>query len=374
MVLQDGFALTVAAMMFVLMAYVVALLVPCILGGTTIVRLVGGGLLCAILLSGAAGWVALIRMDGGSMASKLRDLDQVAATAEDRHLGRGQVSSALIERLNGRVSAHDSVAASCLALRDRIVHAVAGGMRESRIAAIQGAIGPGQFTLRFLMLLALLGLLALGSRVLDLALDVAWWLGRPSGRIGLEKAVLSKLGAIRDRYPDARVLVVGHSLGSVVVTAAVATLHYENQVGTGVAGPISVVTMGSPLNYLWRLFPTRLASPRQLLLTYRTCAATGLWLNVWRSGDQVGRAMDADGAGFRQVCIGNGGHGNYWGDARVWRAVAPLARGETSAWRAGTMKTNSGRGTAWLCLSALSIVAALLSWLSGRYLFAVGPG
>jgi hypothetical protein len=85
---------------------------------------------------------------------------------------------------------------------------------------------------------------------------------------------------------------------------------------------ITLVTLGSPLNYLYRVFPNEVKSPREL--SAEACS-TMRWINLWRRSDLVGKELDIDSAKAIQYCVGPGVHSNYWSDGAVWNAIASEA-------------------------------------------------
>jgi hypothetical protein len=147
---------------------------------------------------------------------------------------------------------------------------------------------------------------------------------RTSMLAGLDDAILW----LHRQAPNAYITVVGHSLGSVIAAHAVSSISTSD----AVPEQITLITLGSPLNYLHRVFPN-VKSPRDLSTAIRSRAR---WVNLWGISDQVGRELDTEPDALVQYCIGNGGHIDYWDDGNVWRAIAYEAlkigefRGETS--------------------------------------------
>jgi Lipase (class 3) len=172
--------------------------------------------------------------------------------------------------------------------------------------------------------LVLLLFFAGGAYVLDFVMDLLWWIGRGPHRRKLGAAVLQAIETTEARFPGAHIVVVGHSLGSVVVMDA---MRFVNR--TRESTEMRIVTMGSPLNYLWRMFPRVAHSPERLQQAVLQMGVSD-WLHLWRSGDPIGNALDLEAPGFRQTCVGPGGHQNYWGDSAVWHAVADFLLGPPS--------------------------------------------
>ena len=134
---------------------------------------------------------------------------------------------------------------------------------------------------------------------------------RTSILAGLDDAILW----LHRRTPNAHITVVGHSLGSVIASHAVSSISTVD----AVPNQITLLTLGSPLNYLYQVFPGAAKSPRELSATICPKAR---WVNLWRKSDQVGRELDTEPEALVQYCIGNGAHMDYWDDGNVWKAIA----------------------------------------------------
>jgi hypothetical protein len=97
-------------------------------------------------------------------------------------------------------------------------------------------------------------------------------------------------------------------------------------------GRTVLVTMGSPLVLMSRVFPRHVQSPSELGDKF---AGTGLllkWVNLWRTQDVIGQALGVTlGQGFVEASLGIGGHANYWGDERVWATIAKIVQSLSSA-------------------------------------------
>jgi hypothetical protein len=154
--------------------------------------------------------------------------------------------------------------------------------------------------------------LALGLRpVVDVALDVDNhlrehpWRANPRARIAAR--YLSVLRALAG-YPA--VIIVAHSQGGAITADLLRFLHYEK-----IPAPRSVwlFTMGCPLRQLYsERFPQLYdwaARPDPNEIGVRR------WVNAYRTGDYVGRALwepAAPPAHAEDVCIGGGAHTHYW--------------------------------------------------------------
>jgi hypothetical protein len=176
--------------------------------------------------------------------------------------------------------------------------------------------------------------LALGFRpVVDVALDVDNhlrehpWRANPRARICAR--YLSLLRALEKDY--AGVVIVAHSQGSAITADLLRFLKYEK-----IPAPPRVFffTMGCPLRQLYsERFPQLYdwaARPDPADLRVKR------WVNAYRTGDYVGRALwepAAPPANAEDVCIGGGAHTHYWDGtsdevgARLDALVVEAARG-----------------------------------------------
>jgi hypothetical protein len=179
--------------------------------------------------------------------------------------------------------------------------------------------------------------LALGFRpVVDVALDVDNhlrehpWRANPRARIAAR--YLSVLRALAE-YPA--VIIVAHSQGSAITADLLRFLKYEK---IGVPRNVWLFTMGCPLRQLYsERFPQLYdwaARPDPKEVGVRR------WLNAFRTGDYVGRALWQPAAPpehAEDVCIGGGAHTHYWDGtseeigARLDALVVEAARPSPSA-------------------------------------------
>jgi hypothetical protein len=150
---------------------------------------------------------------------------------------------------------------------------------------------------------------------LDLGLDVLHYESDRKGRNSLLIGLADAIRWLHRQAPNAHLTVVGHSLGSVIAAHAVSSISTSDPI----PGQIALITSGSLLNYLYRVFPTIVKSPHELA---KNICPRAQWSNLWRKHDEVGRELDMEPGILVQYCIGNGHHNNYWEDGAVWNAVA----------------------------------------------------
>ena len=165
----------------------------------------------------------------------------------------------------------------------------------------------------FLGPIVVVGAFVLLMPMLDLVGDVAFYVGNQSKRRTLETAMLAIIEFVSQKAPKANLVIIGHSLGTVLVT----------HTAYGLAGPpaernLFLVTLGSPLKLLARIFPGSILAPIQLLDRYRAAGSVVLWANMWRSHDLIGQSLKTQSERFVESCLGNGFHRNYWRDKRLW--------------------------------------------------------
>ncbi len=157
--------------------------------------------------------------------------------------------------------------------------------------------------------------------LLDFGLDVLHYGGDSQCRASLIDRTANTIRWFYDQEPNTPIIVVGHSLGSVIASQAIASIVKNSE---PCLRQIVLVTLGSPLNYLNRLFPESVGKARAL--SEAICASVR-WINLWRRHDIVGKELNIEATGMVQYCVGSGGHANYWSDGNVWRAVAREALG-----------------------------------------------
>ncbi|MEO1082618.1 MAG: hypothetical protein AAFY88_00090, partial [Acidobacteriota bacterium] len=137
----------------------------------------------------------------------------------------------------------------------------------------------------------------------DFALDVTNYFSPEGGTGTVRRQILSRFEAIYTRaaarYPDAKVLFVTHSQGTVLVGDFLGEIDLER--------PADWVTMGSPISHLYgHYFPDAYLPPR--------LPDDVTWLNLYRNSDFVGRIVDH---APTNEAIGDGYHSRYFSDART---------------------------------------------------------
>lgn len=164
----------------------------------------------------------------------------------------------------------------------------------------------------------------------DLVSDVALYVGHASLREHMERWVCALVRTIMNRAPGAKVLLVGHSLGGVIVAHSLLRLSASTDIPRQ---RIVLVTLGAPFALLSRVFTNMYSAQAlhaELLARSRVIA---FWANLWRAEDRIGRSLlpipDTEGLG--DVCVGPGGHANYWKDIRVWKHLVLLAQAVVSS-------------------------------------------
>jgi hypothetical protein len=159
-------------------------------------------------------------------------------------------------------------------------------------------------------------------RFWDFAGDVLSYIGHPGRREYIERTLGSIIEKGASLAPHAKLLVIGHSLGSVLVTHSLLGLRNLNDIENRVV----VVILGSPLKLLSHLFPDSIFSPGKLVETFQKNKIVVDWVNLWRDADAIGRGLEPDPpqANFAETSLGDGPHTNYWNDPRFWDCVARI--------------------------------------------------
>ena len=173
-----------------------------------------------------------------------------------------------------------------------------------------------------LIICTVMGLLFYVLRVffpLELVYDVTRYVGRPAIRNKLLSSFRRLVDSVSDQSPDSPIWIASHSLGTVVATHACLEAK-PNRIG--------LITMGSPLAMMSAVFPGDVQSPEQLRAAYVDRGKLSFWLNLWRDGDPIGRALNAGSKPYAEHSIGKGGHSNYWKDELVWNSIVGAIRGD----------------------------------------------
>jgi hypothetical protein len=159
--------------------------------------------------------------------------------------------------------------------------------------------------------------------VCDFVGDVVAYVGNPSHRRKAEERLLQIIRDVARQSPRAQILVVGHSLGSVLVTHT--ALRLDD--GEDLHHRLRIITMGSPLRMMSWFFPDRIHSAAQLRDEYRHRRLVSSWANMWRDADWIGRSLgessvaESTARGYAETSLGDGTHADYWADPRCWETV-----------------------------------------------------
>ena len=154
----------------------------------------------------------------------------------------------------------------------------------------------------------------------DIIGDVAAYVADAELRARATDAVANTIARIARLTPRAQILVVGHSLGSVLVTDALLSSPLPPE-----RAPI-LITLGSPLRRLSQFFRS-VATPHERLRTFREKGLVQRWFHYWRDGDYVGQSlMPRRDDIYSERSLGRGFHANYWTDDRLWYQVMLRAR------------------------------------------------
>jgi hypothetical protein len=168
------------------------------------------------------------------------------------------------------------------------------------------------------LLLAMLALQA--AKVIDLMADVSSYVGDDANR----RRVMHIVEHVLRRALTAgnsRVFVVGHSLGSALMSHVVAEKQLER--------PVTLVTLGSPLPLMSRVFKD-VHSPAELLRIYQNSGSVECWLHAYRDADVIGRSLLlGTEKGYIECGLGHGPHWNYFSDVRLWRRMAALLQADS---------------------------------------------
>lgn len=156
------------------------------------------------------------------------------------------------------------------------------------------------------------------STLLDLPGDVARYVASDSARTGAVRHLRDIIGAVTERAPATTILLMSHSLGTVLASEALSGLPSPGR------GRMILLTLGSPLKAMSRIFSSLVRTPTAIISQFEAQGAAPQWLNLWREEDWIGKALGATGPRFAESSLGPGLHANYWSDERLWIAVSRM--------------------------------------------------
>jgi hypothetical protein len=149
--------------------------------------------------------------------------------------------------------------------------------------------------------------------VIDFPGDVAFYIGMEDKRAELENHLVAILERAAALAPRANLLLVGHSLGSVLFASTLPKIEQGHLIRKRTA----LVTLGSPLSRLSKIFPDIVPSPDEVARSQPL-----FWINLWRNQDCIGGALRAQPDNdFAERSLGDGGHSNMWADPRLWTTI-----------------------------------------------------
>jgi len=154
----------------------------------------------------------------------------------------------------------------------------------------------------------------------DLCGDVAFYVKNAEQRAIVEGHLRQILESVTTSFSSADVLLVTHSLGSVVAS------HCLLKSGNSLAkAKLTLVTLGSPIRKMSRIFKSVVSCPEELVARYMVNSVPKRWVNLWRDFDIIGTSLFKRAPGLvSEKSLGIGGHRNYWSDARLWYEMAEL--------------------------------------------------
>lgn len=128
---------------------------------------------------------------------------------------------------------------------------------------------------------------------------------------------------LADQYKFDELVVISHSQGTVIALDELAESSFGRSQEWLEEIDLKLVTMGSPMADLYQhYFPIAYPPWSDKKRWGRLEARVDRWLSLYRSGDFIGTTLDmpeTEGRrlGFSEVCLGSGGHQDYWRDPRV---------------------------------------------------------
>jgi hypothetical protein len=124
--------------------------------------------------------------------------------------------------------------------------------------------------------------------------------------------------------PEPHLLILAHSLGSVIATDHLLT----DQAIVPKLARLSVITMGSPIKRLfWRFFPEICPSPQSIALALSQRVEGFRWINLHRPFDYVGGTLFNNSSLIEEVFIPvwTRTHTNYWSEKELGVVIARVA-------------------------------------------------
>ena len=156
--------------------------------------------------------------------------------------------------------------------------------------------------------------------LLDLVGDVDHYVGRKKARKEIESDLRKIIMETADRRPNAQIILVGHSLGSVLVSQVASTLTLNEITGDR----ILLLTLGCPLRLISKVFRT-VKNPNDLIIDFKRNTVVHFWANLWRDRDFIGRELGVSNIDcFSEKSLGDGVHQGMWGDGRLWHEIQVL--------------------------------------------------
>ena len=156
---------------------------------------------------------------------------------------------------------------------------------------------------------------------------------------------------------EAEVILLSHSLGSVLATHTAATAERDC-----FRRPVVLVTLGSPLRTLSAIFPRIVRTPEQLLLDVGFSRNIRKWWNAWRYQDYIGQALHpSEAQAYFELSLGSGSHPDYWSDRRLWSNLKAVLRSSPSELAPAPLSTDERKEvrSGWMLACAAPVIALL---------------